>query len=295
VTAVVVVLGLVVAMLALLVLGLLRSHAEILKRLHELGAGIEPGTSTGATPSPAPTPVVSREDFQVMPQVPAPPERQAFGGAADLSGVAAGGAEALSVRVQGTEHDTIVAFLSSGCITCQKFWDAFRKPRKLRLPAGTRLVVVTKGPEDESPSTVADLAPAAFPTVMSTQAFTDYDVPGSPYFVYVHGPSGRVRGEGTGPDWDQVSSLLGQATVDAGLATALTGQQVAKPDADQAREDRIDQELWVAGVRPGDSSLYEVPDAANRHDHGDHEHDHHDHGHDHGEAGPADGPPSDPR
>jgi hypothetical protein len=272
VTAVVVVLGLVVALLALLVLGLLRSHAEILKRLHDLGAGVE-AAETGAAPSPPPTPVISREDFQVMPQVPAPPERQAFGGAADLTGVAPGGAEALSVRIQGTEHDTIVAFLSSGCITCQKFWDAFRKPRRLKLPAGTRLVIVTKGPDGESPSTVADLAPAAFATVMSTQAFTDYDVPGSPYFVYVHGPSGRVRGEGTGPDWEQVSSLLSQATVDAGLTQALDGQQVAKPDADQAREDRIDRELWAAGVRPGDTSLYRAADEFAPLD-GGHDHDH---------------------
>ncbi len=269
--AVVVVLGLVVAVLTLLVVGLLRSHAEILKRLHELGAGIDPDGAPAPQRSPAPTPITSRDDFQVMPQVPSPPDREAFGGAADVVGLSAGANEAVSVRITGVEHDTIVAFLSSGCITCQKFWDAFRKPRKLKLPDGTRLVVVTKGADAESPSSVGQLAPSAFPTVMSTQAFTDYDVPGSPYFVYVHGPSGRVRGEGTGPDWDQVSSLLSQATVDAGLSTKLAGQQVAKPDADAAREERIDRELWAAGVEPGDPSLYSVDDA-HGHDH-DHSHD----------------------
>lgn len=285
-TALVVVLGLIVAVLALLVVGLLRSHAEILKRLHDLGAGVEPGTA-GAAPaagraSPAPTPVTSREDFQVMPQVPAPPDREAFGGAADVAGMGPGGVDAVSVRITGVEHDTVVAFLSSGCITCQKFWDAFRKPRKLKLPDGTRLVVVTKGVDAESPSSVADLAPSAFPTVMSTEAFADYDVPGSPYFVYVHGPSGRVRGEGTGPDWEQVSSLLSQATVDAGLATALDGRQIAKPDADAAREDRIDRELYEAGVRPGDQSLYTVPDPVAAEGAHDHDHDHADgHSHDH--------------
>jgi len=281
VTALVVVLGLVVAVLALLVVGLLRSHAEILKRLHDLGAGVEPGQPTSQPASPTATPVTSREDFQVMPQVPSPPDREAFGGAADLVGVGAGGADALSVRIIGVEHDTIVAFLSSGCITCQKFWDAFAKPRKLKLPSGTRIVVVTKGPEAESASSVASLAPASFPTVMSTQAFTDYDVPGSPYFVYVHGPSGRVRGEGTGPDWEQVSSLLAQATVDAGLATALSGRQVAKPDADAAREERIDRELFEAGVAPGDPSLFSVtpPDGADATDADRHDHDgHHPHG-----------------
>lgn len=279
-TAVIVALTLVVAVLTLLVVGLLRSHAEILKRLHELGAGIDPDGAPAPKRSPAPTPITSRDDFQVMPQVPSPPDREEFGGAADVVGVSAGGNEALSVRITGVEHDTIVAFLSSGCITCQKFWDAFKKPRKLKLPAGTRLVVVTKGSDAESPSAVAQLAPGSVPTVMSTQAFADYDIPGSPYFVYVHGPSGRVRGEGTGPDWEQVQSLLSQATVDAGLSTKLAGQQVAKPDADAAREERIDRELYAAGVEPGDPSLYavDVPpegfDDHDGHDHGDHDHQH---------------------
>ncbi|MCB1030668.1 MAG: hypothetical protein KDA95_04980 [Acidimicrobiales bacterium] len=258
-TALIVLLTAVVAVLGLLVVGVLKTHAEILKRLHDLGAGIEPGESSAdAQPSPPPTPITSRDDFQVMPQVPAPPEREHFGGAADLVGLAPGGKDAVSIRIQGVEQDTIVAFLSSGCVTCQKFWDAFAKPRKLKLPKGTRLVVVTKGPEAESPSSVAKLAPTTFPTVMTTDAFTDYDIPGSPYFVYVHGPSGRVRGEGTGPDWDQVRALLEQATVDAGLTGALEDQQVAKPNADQAREERIDRELWAAGVQPGDPSLYSL-------------------------------------
>ena len=250
-TVVVVVEGIVIAVLALLVVGLLRSHAEILKRLHELGAGMDAGAPAAGSPRPG-------RDFQVMPQMPSPPDREEFGGSADLSGLGAGGAETMTVRVNGVEHDTIVAFLSSGCITCQNFWDAFRKPKKLGLPAGTRLVVVTKGPDGESTSAVAELAPAGIPTVMASEAFTDYDVPGAPYFVHVHGPTGRVRGEGTGPDWDQVFSLLSQASGDAELAATLAGSKVAKPGADAERESRIDRELYEAGVAPGDPSLFSV-------------------------------------
>lgn len=259
---VVVLLGAVTAVLALLVFGLLRSHAEILKRLHQLGAGIESDapTSTAAPSAAAPDPHGPRpgRDFQVMPQVPSPPEREGFGGAADIVGEGPGTGETVSIRITGVEHDTIVAFLSSGCITCQRFWDAFRKPRKLGLPSGTRLVVVTKGADGESPSAVAGLAPPGVPTVMSSAAFDDYDIPGSPYFVQVHGPSGRVRGEGTGPDWDQVQSLLSQASDDGDLRTQLAGSNVAKPDADAEREARIDRELYAAGVAPGDPSLYSV-------------------------------------
>ncbi len=258
-TAVVVVEGIVIAVLALLVVGLLRSHAEILKRLHDLGAGLDPdapapAASAGARRGPG----IPGHDVQLMPQVPAPPEREGFTGAADIAGLAPDGREAISIRVAGVGHDTILAFLSSGCLTCQRFWDAFRKPRKLGLPAGTRIVVVTKGPEAESPSTVAGLAPPGITTVLSSEAFADYDIPGSPYFVQVHGPSGRVLGEGTGPDWEQVSSLLSQASGDAGLQATLAEALVAKPDADAAREARIDRELAAAGVPPGDPSLYSV-------------------------------------
>ena len=39
-TVSVIVLGIAVALLGVLVVGLLRSHAEVLRRLHELGAGV---------------------------------------------------------------------------------------------------------------------------------------------------------------------------------------------------------------------------------------------------------------
>lgn len=279
-TVLVVLEAVVLVVLAVLVVGLLRSHADILRKLHELGAGVEPGApapSTSAAP-PADGPQPGR-DFQVMPQVPAPPDRVAFGGSADIAGLGPGGTEAVAVRITGVEHDTIVAFLSTGCLTCQKFWDAFRKPRKLGLPPGTRLVVVTKGPDQESASAVAKLAPHGIPTVMSNDAYLDYDVPGSPYFVQVHGPTGRVRGEGTGPDWDQVSSLLSQATGDADLSASLAGNVVAKPDADAEREARIDRELYAAGIAPGDPSLFPPVAGAD-----DHDHDHADHDHGPGEA-----------
>ena len=276
----VVALTVVTALLALLVVGLLRSHAEILRRLHELGAGMDedlpagspaqraasPSQAVGAAPAGGPQP---GRDFQVMPLVPSPPQREGMAGAADLVGLGPDGRETVSIRVTGVEHDTIVAFLSSGCITCQKFWDAFRKPRKLGLPRGTRLVVVTKGPDGESLSEVSKLAPPGVPTVMSSEAFVDFDVPGSPYFVQVHGPTGRVRGEGTGPDWDQVSSLLGQAIGDADLNASLAPNAVPKPDADAEREARIDRELYEAGIVPGDPSLYpdEDPNPEPGHDH----------------------------
>lgn len=253
-TAVVVALAVVVAVLTLLVLGLLRSHADILRRLHELDGGIE---GEGATPSAGPR-AVRREEINTFPEVQAPPERESFPESRDLAGVGVDD-DALTVRVTDVQHRTLVAFLSGTCLTCQRFWDAFQKPGKLGLPKDVRPVIVTKGPEAESPTAIARLAPKQVPVVMTSEAWQAYDVPGSPYFVLVDGRSGKVQGEGTGIDWPQVKGLLTQVTDDDTYAAELEGRRVAKHGADDERERRVDAELLSAGVTPGDPSLYGTP------------------------------------
>ncbi|MGH9053093.1 MAG: hypothetical protein ACRDWX_08800, partial [Acidimicrobiia bacterium] len=79
----------------------------------------------------------------------------------------------------------------------------------------------------------------------------DYQVPVSPYFILVDGPSGRVVGEGAAATWPQVASLLGQAMADAGLAVE---RSAGLDTAD--REARADRELLRAGIHPGHASLY---------------------------------------
>jgi hypothetical protein len=155
--------------------------------------------------------------------------------------------------VAGTRHDTVLAFLSSGCTTCQTFWEQLRDASP---PPGTRLVIVTKGEETESPVAVADVAPPDVTVVMSTAAWTDYEVPGSPYVVHVDGASGRVRGEGTGPSWEQVERMLlrGAADLDARRRAAANGGGTVA--ADVQREEQVDRVLLSAGIEPGDPSLY---------------------------------------
>jgi hypothetical protein len=288
--AVVAILAVAVAVLTLLVLGLLRSHADILRRLHELDGGLEEGATartagatggrTGAT-RPAGPRSVSREEVNTFPQVQSPPEREGFTESRDLVGVGVDD-DALTIRVTGVEHRTLVAFLSGSCLTCQRFWDAFQKPQKLGLPRDVRPVIVTKGPEQESPAAIARVAPRSVPVVMDSSAWEAYDVPGSPYFVLVDGRSGQVQGEGTGIDWDQVKGLLTQVQDDAAYAGDLEARRVAKYRADDERERRVDDELLAAGIGPGDPSLYgDGPDdprlAAHEHEHP------HDHPHDHDE------------
>ena len=209
-----------IVLLGVLVVGLLRSHAEILRKLHELGAGLDPDAAPGVT-SAVPTPV--RRDAAT---------------AFDLAGTTPGD-EAVRIGVVGTRQSTLLAFLSSGCATCGGFWETFAATDRLAVPGGARLVVVTKGPEAESGSRIGDLAPSAFPVVMSTEAWLEYKVPATPYFVYVDGPSGRIVGEGSAATWEQVTSLWSQALADA-----------------KGGEARADRELLRAGIRPGHRSLY---------------------------------------
>lgn len=242
---VVALLGVAVAVQALLIAGLLRSHATILRRLHELGAGVEevPGPPQGGAGG-------GGEALRTEADVVGPPAAPAGRAAADVSGVGPAG-ESLGVRVVGAGSDTVLAFLSTGCQTCAAFWSQLTDPG---LDERTRLVVVTRGPEEELASEVAALAPPDAVVVMSSDAWSDYEVPGSPYVVHVDGPRGRVRGEGTGADWPQVHRMLLQAGGEVGA------HRMAKARADARREQEIDRTLLTAGIAPGDPSLYRSAD-----------------------------------
>ena len=177
----------------------------------------------------------------------------------DLAGVTPDGATVMA-GVVGTSHTTLLAFLSSGCGTCADFWRAFGDGEGTRLPGrDTRLVIVTKGPALESVSEVARLAPPGVTTLLSDQAYEDYQVPANPYFILVDGPSGSVVGEGAAASWAQVANLLGQAAADAGhdldgspLRPTAPAGRLTGPD----RSRRADEELRAAGIGPGHPSLY---------------------------------------
>jgi hypothetical protein len=82
--------------------------------------------------------------------------------------------------------------------------------------------VVVKDREMESPSRLKELAPSDIPVLMSSQAWTDYDVAMSPYFLFVDSASGTVRSEGSASSWEQVRSLLRDAIEDERLMSQDT-------------------------------------------------------------------------
>ncbi len=207
-------------LLIVLVAGLLRSHAEILRRIGPAG---EDGGGHTASPPP-----VSRA-------------AEAAGAAAAIAGVTPGG-DAITLAFDGPGSvPTLLAFLTSGCSTCVGFWETLADPR---LPAGVQTVIVTKGSDRERPAKLRSLAPRGVRVVMSTEAWQAYRVPGAPYFVLVDG--GGVRGEGLATNWQALASLVSDAIEDQRDASSGGG----------ARATDIDERFAAAGIGPSHPSLY---------------------------------------
>ncbi|MGZ4413078.1 MAG: hypothetical protein ACXVRZ_01685 [Gaiellaceae bacterium] len=186
--------SLLLAVLTLFVIALLRSHAEILRRLEALDpADIVPRPETAAGARPA----------------------------HDVAGATpSGGAR----QVAASSGDLLLAFLSSGCSSCARLIDSV--PDGLaQLPLSTRLVVVTKSPEVERVRRFRPLEELV-DVVMDSAAWENYAVPGSPYFVHVDG--GVVVGEGSATAWTQVANLLADALAERRAPT----ENVQRVDAE---------------------------------------------------------------
>jgi hypothetical protein len=209
-------------LLVVLVAGLLRSHAEILRRL---GPPAQAGEVEGPLPVSA-------------------PDRAAHGvRAAAVSGETPSGDVVKLDFDAGAAVPTLLAFLTSGCSTCAGFWQTLGERR---LPPGVQTVIVARGRDRERPAGLRKLAPPGIAVVMSSQAWTDYQVPGAPYFVLV---DGAVRGEGVATTWQALASLVADAIEDQ--------REAERVGAAGTRRGRlVDETLAAAGIGPDHPSLY---------------------------------------
>jgi hypothetical protein len=242
VIALVVVSTFLVLLLGVLVAGLLRSHADILRSLHELGVGVG---------DPSALPGQDRQDGGD--RAGAPPGGPALGPAPSVAGLTPGG-DARAFAPGNSDRLTLLGFLSSGCTSCAGFWQALQQPEDLELPAGTRVVIVTKGAELEIPAQVRSLSTGRVPVIMSTEAWHEYQVPGSPFFVLVDGASGRKIGQGVAGHVSQLVELVHRARFDE---SHRDGARLDETGLDgPEREAAADHVLRTAGIQPGHPSLY---------------------------------------
>jgi hypothetical protein len=213
----------------LFVVALLRSHAEILRRL----AAIEVGAGDADRPGPA-----------------APTRAGGAGGIArDIVGETLAG-DAVKLALGAGSPRTLVAFLGSGCAACGPLWAGLRDG--YTSPGDTRLIVVTKGPERESISRLRTLAPVSREVVMSSAAWESFTVPATPHFVLVDGGAGEILGRGSATSWAQIETLLTDAEAD---------RQPHLSHGTSDRAARAEQALAAAGITAGHPSLYPSRDA----------------------------------
>jgi len=215
------------ALVVVFVVGLLRSHAEILRRL----AAVEgEGADGGAVPERMVG--ASTDAFDIVGET--------------LTG------DSVKVRLGAGSPTTLLAFLSSGCAACGPLWESL--DRDARIPAGARLVIVAKGPEQESMTSLRELAPRAREVLMSTAAWGDYAVPASPHFVLVDGGSGQIAGRGTAGSWEQIVSMVERAVSDTAQTTTDSAPSRVRTTSERAG--RAEQALAAAGIAAGHPSLY---------------------------------------
>jgi hypothetical protein len=254
--------GVVLALVVVLVAGLLRSHAEILRELHGLGVDLDPDADPDADPDTSRSRPAARRSGDAALTVPKPLAESRS--ASDVAGVTPDG-DAVSIAVVGVPDATLLAFLTTGCTTCADFWTAFADHDSLRVPGGARLVVVTKGADAESPARLRRFAAPGLDVVLSSAAWDAYDVPVAPYFAYVDGPTSAIVGEGAAMTWDHLASMMDQALADAGMSSAGTRsgsrRSQRRRSSGKAREARIDDDLLASGITPGHASLYPTGEA----------------------------------
>lgn len=241
-TAIVIIaVGALLALTWLFLVAVLRSHAEILRRLHTLENRLDPGgLAVGEEAGARADPRAAYAEF-------------AGAQAPDIVGETLAG-DVVKLALGPGSPRTLLAFLSTGCTVCGSLWDELRGGDP--VAPGIRIVVVTRGSDRESLTRLERIAPAQGELIMSSAAWSDYGVVSTPHFVLVGPDQRRILGRGGATSWAQILSLLGDAQSDARRHDARSTSQ---------RAERAEQALWASGIGPDHPSLYpsrnpEAPD-----------------------------------
>ncbi len=165
---------------------------------------VPPADSAGAKPAPQPS------------TAPVPPAPEPEGDAVDVRGADPEGEPTL-IPLEATEQPTVLAFLSTSCGICVGLWERMRQGELGAEVPGVTPVVVLKDAAHEDLERVRALASGQLPVVLSSEAWDDYEVPGSPYVMVVSSAPGSVVSEGSVAGWSDLVSMA--RSVSAGEPT----------------------------------------------------------------------------
>jgi hypothetical protein len=234
---------------SLLVIGLLRSHADILQRLHALGHGSAEeqteaeGNEVGVADEIAPG---------LVPIPKSTPRQDSLPALTAVSGLSLE-LEEITVPLNLSHAYALLAFLGTGCLSCTDLWRDVEKVHD-DLPETVNLVVVTKDPGEENVTKLRNVRPHTVPVVMSSELWAQCEIPGSPYFLLVDGRSHTIVAGGSATGWHQVISLLGDSMGELEIT-----EELARVNGAERRRtvlQREDDELAAAGLMPDDSSFF---------------------------------------
>jgi len=161
-----------------------------------IAAPVASTTSPVEAPGPAP--------------VAASPEPE--GDAVDVRGADPEG-EPTTVPLEATGQPTLLAFLSTTCGICIGLWERLLAGELDAEAPGVVPVVVTKDAALEDVDRIRELASAELPVVLSSEAWDDYEVPGSPYVMVVSAAPGSVATEGSVATWDDLVRMARSVSV----------------------------------------------------------------------------------
>ena len=211
------------------IVALLRSHADILRRLTLLEDGVGGTRPAGRGPEP----VIGGGEVRA---------------AGPISGTTLDG-DAVALSFGNGSPVTLLAFMTSGCSSCAPLWSGLQQPAGLH-DLVDRVIVVTHGTDRESPAKLRRLAPDTVEVVMAGAAWEDYAVPASPHFVLTDG-TGSILGRGSALSITQLVDMVSDARADA--------QDARQRDAVRTTEQRAARSaraLADAGIVSGHPSLY---------------------------------------
>lgn len=213
------------------IIALLRSHADILRRLAALEERATAGASAALEGSAAAAGELTGGEVTT---------------AGPISGTTLRG-DSVALAFGPGSPVTLLAFLTSGCASCGPLWAGLHEDRNLDSLA-ERVAVVTHDAMRESPTRLDRLAPSGTEVIMSSAAWADYAVPGSPHFVLTDG-AGGILGRGSALSWSQLQTMVADARADARRAAE-------PPRTTEQRVERSEGALASAGIGPGHPSLY---------------------------------------